>query len=524
MNITRAIGTIGGLTMISRILGFARDVLLSSILGATAVADAFLIAFRLPNTFRRFFGEGAFSAGFVPLFSQRFHGPEGMEAAKRFSEEVLAVFLPVLILFTAFAQIIMPLLVWLIASGYAKDTVKFGMAVDLSRITFFYLLFVSLVSLFSGVLNSMHRFVAAAFAPALLNVCMLLALVLVPQGGYESGRALAIAVVAGGVAQLAFLWWTCRTAGITLRLRKPVITPGVRQFFKVVIPATFAAGVYQISILIDTTFASYLVDGSQLILNNADRLNQLPLGIIGTALGTAILPSVSKYIDHGNPAAASRIQNQAVDLGMLLSLPAAIALAASAVPICTALFVRGKFTMENAETTGILLAIIAAGLPAYVLVKVLTPGFFAREDTKTPLRIALWVLAANVIMNFAFVPFLGIYGLGIALAATAWLNCALLYITLHRRGHFSLSADVIRRLIRQLVAGAVMGAVILFTVQQLGGLSGGSTLERIFVLGMLVGPAIIIYFGLGWMIGAVDKNDVMTLFRRKPPTEPKQEL
>ncbi len=507
--------------MVSRVLGFARDMLLSRILGATAVADAFLIAFRLPNTFRRFFGEGAFSAGFVPLFSQRFHGEGGIDEAKQFSEEVLAVFLPALILFTAFAQLIMPALVWLIASGYMKDATKFAMAVDLNRITFFYLLFISLVSLFSGVLNSMNRFTSAAFAPALLNLCMLASLILVPQGGYESARALSIAVVIGGVVQLALLVWTCRRAGITLKLRKPKMTPGVRQFFKVVIPATFAAGVYQIAILIDTTFVSYLKDGSQILLNNADRLNQLPLGIIGTALGTAILPSISKFIDHGKPEQANRIQNQAMDLAMLLSLPAAIGLAAAAVPVCTALFVGGKFTLQNAHETGVLLAIMACGLPAYVLVKVLTPGFFAREDTKTPLRIAIWVLGANVALNFALIPFLGINGLGIALAATAWLNCAMLYFTLRKRGHFTILPSVGKRLIRQCISAAAMGVVIVIAVNQLDGLYSGSALERAFSLAVLIGPAMIVYFGLGWMIGAVDKDDIMALFRRNTPeTEP----
>jgi putative peptidoglycan lipid II flippase len=518
MNITRAIGTIGGLTMVSRVLGFARDILMARILGASAVTDAFLIAFRLPNTFRRFFGEGAFSAGFVPLFSQRFHGEGGLEEAKKFSEEVLAIFLPILILFTAFAQLIMPALVWLIASGDVDDPAKFSLAIELNRITFFYLLFISLVSLFSGIMNSMNRFFAAAFAPVLLNFAMLATLVLVPQGGYKTAVALSIGIVVGGILQLLLLLWTCHKAGITLRLRKPKITPGVRQFFRVVIPATFAAGVYQIAILVDTTFVSYLKDGSQIFLYNADRLNQLPLGIIGTALGTAILPSISKFIDQNKPEVANRIQNQAMDLAMLLSLPAAIGLAAAAVPVCTALYTGGKFTLEDAQTTGQLLAIMAVGLPAYVLVKVLTPGFFAREDTKTPLRIALWVLAANIALNFALIPFFGILGLGIALALTAWINCAMLYITLRKRGHFTILPSVGKRLIRQIIAGTAMGVVILLAVHFLDGAYGGSTVERVLALAALVGPAMIVYFGLGWVIGAVDKDDIKTLFRRKSAT------
>lgn len=515
MKLGRAITTIGGLTMVSRVLGFARDMMLSRILGAGAAADAFFVAFRLPNTFRRFFGEGAFSAGFVPLFSQRYHGEGGEAEAKRFSEEVLAVFLPVLVLFTVVAQIAMPALVWLLASGYSDNPGKFALAVDLSRITFFYLGFISLVSLYSGILNSMHRFTAAAFAPALLNLSMLIALFLVRDGGPITAHAVAWGVTAGGVLQLALLWWSARSAGISLKLRRPRMTPGVRQFFRVVIPATFAAGVYQLSILIDTTFISYLEEGSMAYLNYADRLNQLPLGIIGTALGTAILPSISRYVDQGKPEEAVKIQNQAVDLAMLLTLPAAVALAAVSVPIVTALFQGGAFSVEDARITGQTLAIIALGLPAYVLVKVFTPGFFAREDTKTPLKVAIGVLVANVVLNFALIPFFGILGLAAVLAITAWINCGALYIILRRRGHFAFSREVAFRVTRQIVAAAAMGAVLFLLQRQLGDGYAGSVGQRLVTIAALVGTGGVVYFGVGWMIGAINKDDVLVLLRRK---------
>lgn len=518
MKLGKAIGTIGGLTMVSRVLGFAREMVMARILGANMYADAFLVAFRLPNTFRRFFGEGAFSAGFVPLFSQRYHGEGGLDEARKFSEEVLAVFLPVLLAFTVIGQIAMPAMVWLLASGYAGDAAKFELTNWLSRLTFPYLMLISLVSLYSGVLNSMHKFAAAAFAPALLNLVMLVALLLVPQGGEASAEALSIAVVIGGVIQLALVWWAARKAGISLRLRRPKMTPGVRQFFRVVIPATFAAGVYQVSILIDTQFVSYLAEGSMAHLNYADRLNQLPLGIIGTALGTAILPSISKFVDQGNPEEAQKIQNQAIELGMLLTLPAAIAFAAAGVPLVTALFRGGEFTPQDAVITGNTLAIIALGLPAYVMVKVLTPGFFAREDTKTPLRIAMWVLGANIAFNFALVPWMGLYGLALALALTAWLNCAMLYLTLRKRGHFSLSAHVASRVARQLLAGLAMGATLYGVNLLLGPLFNGSTIERMGALTVLVGSGGVVYFGLGWMIGAIDREDVLILLKRKKPT------
>lgn len=519
MKLGKAIGTIGGLTLLSRVLGFAREVVMARVLGANMYADAFLVAFRLPNTFRRFFGEGAFSAGFVPLFSQRYHGDGGLEEARRFSEEVLAVFLPALFAFTILGQLIMPAMVWLLASGYAGDPDKFDLTVWLSRLTFPYLMLISLVSLFSGVLNSMHRFAAAAFAPALLNLAMLVALLLVKEGGAKTAEALSIAVVIGGAVQLALVWWSARKAGISLRLRRPRMTPGVRQFFRVVIPATFAAGVYQISILIDTQFVSYLPEGSMAHLNYADRLNQLPLGIIGTALGTAILPSISKFVDQGRPEEAERIQNQAVDIGMLLTLPAALAFAAAGVPLVTALFRGGEFTVQDAIITGNTLAIIALGLPAYVLVKVFTPGFFAREDTKTPLRIAIWVLAANIALNFALVPFLGLYGLALALMLTAWLNCAMLYMTLNRRGHFSLSNTVKKRLAAQLVSALAMGSTLYALNALVGSMFNGSGLERLIALGLLGGSAGLVYFGLGWMIGAYDKDNILVLLRRKRAPE-----
>ncbi len=515
MKLGKAVGTIGGLTMVSRILGFGREIVMARVLGANMYADAFLVAFRLPNTFRRFFGEGAFSAGFVPLFSQRYHGEGGIEEAKKFSEEVLAVFLPALFAFTLVGQLLMPALVWLLASGYAGDADKFALTTDLSRITFPYLMLISLVSLFSGVLNSMHRFAAAAFAPALLNMAMLVALLLFREGGAVTATALAWAVAAGGVVQLALTWWAARQAGISLKLRRPRMTPGVRQFFRVVIPATFAAGVYQVSILIDTQFVSYLPEGSMAHLNYADRLNQLPLGIIGTALGTAILPTISKFVDQGDPQAANKVQNQALDLAMLLTLPAAIAFAAAGVPLVTALFQGGEFTTQDAIVTGNTLAIIALGLPAYVLVKVLTPGFFAREDTKTPLKIAMVVLAANVVLNFALVPFFGLYGLALALMLTSWLNCAMLYATLRRRGHFHIEPAVGARVVRQLTAAAAMGATILLLDRAIGHWLGGSTLQRLIGLGALIGSSGVVYFGVGWLIGAVDKDDVRLLLRRK---------
>ena len=514
MNLHKATGTIGGLTLVSRIAGFAREMLMSRVMGASWQADAFFVAFRLPNTFRRLFGEGAFSAGFVPLYAQRLQGPDGDSAAKNFSEEVLAVFVPTLVLFTVIFEIIMGPFVFLI-SGYHDE--KLALATFLTRITFPYLLLISLVSLFSGILNSLARFTAAAFAPALLNLAMLSALIFVPAGGTVTAYALAIGVTIGGVLQLGLLLAACKRAGVVLKLRKPQMTPGVRQFIRVVIPATLGAGVYQISAFIDTFFLTRIGTGAMSYFNYADRLNQLPLGVIGAALGTAILPQVSRHVGAGEPEKAAHVQGQAAELAMLLCLPAALALAVSALPLVSALFQGGRFTPEDARLTALTLSIVVLGLPAYVLVKVLTPGFYSRQDTATPVKIAALVLVATIVLNFLLIPPFGIAGLASAIAICSWLNCLMLYVVLHRRGHFRIEGWLANRVFRQLVACIGMAAALYGIRTLLPDWFSGSAGHRIVGVGALVGGGMAVYFPLVWLLGGTDKDELKNLFRRRRP-------
>jgi putative peptidoglycan lipid II flippase len=514
VNLFKSTFTIGGLTLVSRIAGFAREMLMSRVMGASWQADAFFVAFRLPNTFRRLFGEGAFSAGFVPLYAQRLQGENGEVEAKHFSEEVLAVFVPTLVLFTVAFEIIMPLFVAAI-SGYTGE--QLGLATFLTRITFPYLILISLVSLFTGILNSMARFTAAAFAPALLNLAMLTALIFVRDGGTISATALAIAVTAGGVLQLGLLLAACKRAGIVLKLHRPRMTPGVRQFVRVVVPATFGAGVYQVSAFIDTFFLARIGTGSLSYFNYADRLNQLPLGVIGAALGTAILPQVSKHVGAGEPAKAARVQAQATELAMLLCLPAALALAVSALPLASALFQGGRFTAEDARLTALCLSIIVLGLPAYVLVKVLTPGFYSRQDTATPVKIAIIVLIANIILNFVLIPPFGIAGLASAIAICSWLNCVMLYVILHRRGHFRIEGWLASRIARQLAAGGLMVAALFAIRTAIPDFFSGSPGHRLIGVVALVGGGMAIYFPAVWVLGGTDKEELRALFRKRRP-------
>ncbi len=516
MNLYAALGSIGGLTMVSRVLGFVREMVVARVLGASAAADVFTLAFLIPNLFRRLFGEGAFSAGFVPLFAQRLKDDGNVGGARRFAEEVLAVFLPLLVVITAIFMIFMPFFIGLIVpADWGIGDARTDFAVAMTRITMPYLVFICLVSLVSGVLNSLGRFAAAAFAPALLNVTLVIALLLVPEGGEPTVRAMCWAVIAGGVLQLGLTWINMVRAGIPLRLRPPRLTPGVRELFTLVLPATLAGGTYYISQFFYAYFATRLPEGSLLILGQADRLNQLPLALIGSALGVAILPAVSRAIGRGDPAGAGKVQAQAIELGMLLTIPAAVALAVTASPIATVLFEGGRFTEADAAVTGAVLGTLVLGLPAYVLIKILSPGFYARRDMKTPVAVAVGTLLASVALNFVLVPRLGIVALPLSTAMGAWANAVLLAVLLQTRGHFRVPGWLASRLVRQLLAGAAMGAALWFTQGALADRFAGSTGDRLLGLAALIGVGGLIYFAVGWVIGAINREDVLILLRKK---------
>ena len=513
MNLYRAIGSIGGLTMVSRVLGFARDMIGSRVLGASHANDAFNLAFLLPNIFRRLFAEGAFSSGFVPLFSRRL-AAGGHEDAQAFSNEILAVFMPALLLVTIVFEIFMPGILLLVVPEYGQVPGKLPLAIELTRWTFPYLLFISLVALLSGVLNSLTRFAVAAFAPALLNIALIIALLVAPPDNIETVRYMAIAVLFGGVAQFILCWLAVRQAGVRLHFGRPRLTPAVRELVVLILPATAAAGVYQISQLFYAYFSARLGEGALTKLSYADRLNQLPLSIIGTALGVAILPAISQAIARGEDSEAADVQARAFDLSMLLTLPATLALMVASGPIIGALYQGGEYTLDAARVTGNILAILVTGLPAYVLVKVLTPNFYARKDVRTPVRIAMGVLAAGIVANFILIPYMGIYSLATVTSASAWVNFGLLFVILHSRGQFRMPAWLVARVSKQLLAAVAMGASLYAVKMAAGDLFFGGVLERIIGLGALVGVGGIVYFAVAWMIGGMDRQAIAALRRR----------
>ena len=516
MNLLKATGTIGGLTMVSRVLGFARDMIGSRILGASHANDAFNLAFLLPNIFRRLFAEGAFSSGFVPLFSRRL-AAGGHEDAQAFSNEILAVFMPALLLVTLVFEIFMPGILSLVAAGYRDTPGKFELSVHLTMWTFPYLLFISLVALLAGVLNSLTRFAVAAFAPALLNIALIVALLVAPPGDIATVRYMAMAVLVGGILQFALCWIAVRRAGIKLHFGRPRMTPAVKELVLLILPATAAAGVYQISQLFYGYFSTQLGEGALTNLSYADRLNQLPLSIIGTALGVAILPAISQAIARNEDDVASDVQARAFDLSMLLTLPATLALAVAAVPIIGALFQGGQYTVEAARTTGNILAILVTGLPAYVLVKVLTPAFYARKDVRTPVLIAVTILLLSIPANFLLIPRMGIYSLATVTSTGAWINFFALLTILYVRGQFRMPVWLVSRVARQLIAALAMAAALFGLREVLADYFFGGLLERAFGLGALVGIGGLVYFGIAFLIGGVDREAIGQLRRRKAP-------
>lgn len=523
MSLLKHVGTIGGLTMVSRVAGMAREMIFARVLGANAVTDAWFQAFIIPNVFRRLFAEGAFSAAFVPMFSKRLHGDGGIEDARSFSDDVLSVFLPVLIALCAIMMLAMPWVITLLGDGDA-DPATFAMEVDFARIMFPYILLVSLVTLFTGMLNSVSRFAPGASFPILLNLVLIGALLFgeyamtnwgwtIEQVGYSQAWAVTI----GGVVQLVWLYVWTRVEGFRPKLLGPRITPEVKRLSIIALPAAIGGGAYQINTLVQLYFLNQLESGAISYMNYADRLNQLPLGIIGIALSTAILPTLSRFVGAKNKEGTDRIQSDAIELSMLLTIPAAVALAVCAVPFVTMIFQGGRFSLEQAELTGQVLAMLVLGLPAYVLVKVLVPNFYARSDTRTPVYAAFISLAVFVAMNFVLIADYGVIGVALASVVGAWINVAYLYIVLVRRGYYTIPLKLVGRIARQLVAAAAMGAALWFARDLLTGWYSAGLFQRIGALLVLVACSAIVYFGVAFAIGAIDKQRIAALTKKREP-------
>ena len=430
----RSILSVGGWTLVSRVTGFARDVVMAAILGAGPVADAFVVAFRLPNHFRAIFGEGAFNTAFVPSYaglSETDTAEAG--AARRFADRIFTLMLIVQVAFLALAMPAMPLVVRALAPGFSEDPERFALAVSLTRITFPYLLFMTLVTLFSGLLNAHRRFAVAAGAPVLLNLSMLVALALAaffPNAAY----AAAWGVTVSGVLQFVAVWWGCRRAGIAPTLTAPTLRdPAMRRFFRVLGPAVIGSAGPQIATFADTIIASFLPVGAVSALWYADRLYQLPFGVIGIAAGTVLLPEMSRRIAGGDVAGAHAAQNRAAGFSLALSAPFTVAFLILPALIMSALFQRGAFGAEDAARAASVLAAYGLALPAVVLLRSALASFYARQDTTTPLIASLTAIAINVALKVVLTGPYGVTGLALATAIGSWINLAILVALAWRR-------------------------------------------------------------------------------------------
>lgn len=504
--------------MASRVLGFIRDVLLAAVVGTGPVADAFVVAFRFPNLFRRLFGEGAFNAAFVPLFAKRLEG-DGPAMARNFAEEVMAALLFTLLVVLAIAEIAMPLLMYVIAPGFADDPEKFDLAVTMTRIAFPYLLFMSLVALIAGVLNSLHRFAVAAAAPIVLNIVMIGVLGLITYAGWgntaRTGQALVWGVCFAGLAQLVMLWIAAARADMPLLLRRPKLTPGVRRLVTLGIPGIIAGGITQFNIVISTIIAS-LQDSAPSWLYYADRIYQLPLGVVGVAIGIVLLPELARRLRAGDSEGVSNSQNRSVEFALFLTVPAAIALMAIPYPIIQVLFERGQFGADDTLATANALAAFAAGLPAFVLIKIFSPGFFAREDTKTPMYFAGISVAINVVVALVLFTWFRHVGIAIATTLAGWANAALLGITLTRRGHFQADARLRRNLAIILGLSLAMGFAVFGAGQFVhdGFTAANGLAARAALLAGLIALGAGIYLGGAYATKLISPADLRKSLRR----------
>ena len=520
MNLLKATGTIGGLTLISRVLGLVRDSLFARYIGAGFASDAFLVAFRLPNMFRALFAEGAFAAAFVPMFNRKVADPngEGLRAGLDFAEQALAVLLPVLIAMT----VVLEVFAWPVTlalsgkfNGIAAD--QFAFAVKLSRIQIPYLMFISVVSLFGGILNSMSKFWVNAAAPILLNVTLIVALLAFHNADpLLTARNQAIGVSVSGLLQLIWLAWSCHRNGVSLRLRLPRLTPEVKKLLSLILPAAAGAGAVQINLVISTALAaSLLAHGSVTYIYMADRLNQLPLGLIGIGLGTVLLPTISRQLGAGQDLDALDTQNRGLELALLLTLPATVALVLCGEPIAAGLFGYGRFGATDVHYTAQALAAFSIGLPSYILVKVLTPGYYARHDTKTPVRYAMISMLVNLVGNLILIVPLKHMGPPLATAIASTVNVVMLYRTLVNRGHFAADRRLRRRAWRLLLAALVMGVALWALQGRVMPYVHGSWLARIAALTVLVSAGGAVYAVATFALGAFSLADLQFLRRRR---------
>lgn len=513
MSFARSLATVSGLTVVSRVAGFVRDALTAVFLGAGPESDAFFVAQRLPNLFRSLFAEGAFAAAFVPLYTRE-KEKDGPEAAQRFASESLSLLIALLLPLTILFIFAMPWVIDLIAPGFGNEGHKYDMAVRFSRITFPYLLLISITALQTGVLNANGRFAPGAAAPVMLNIVMIMGLLLSDFFHLAVGETQSWAMAIAGGVQALWLVLSCRNAKLSIKLIRPRLSAGSRQLFKQIGPGAVGAGAAQINLLISTMLASTLPTGAVSYLYYADRLNQLPLGIVGIAVATTLLPVLAHHEANGDSAKVRHFISRGVEFCLLLGLPSAIGLGLAAQPIIATLFEHGAFTHQDTMQTALTLSAYALGIPAFLLIKVFASRFFAQQDTRTPVRIALVSMLVNITLALALIRPIEHVGMALATSLATWSNAGLLFFVLHRRGEKLLDEKVVRRLPRLLAAAGAMAVTTFLLVGAMEGWFSGQPLTtKIAGLILLIGASSICYALFCHVFGAFRLGEVKRLIR-----------
>ncbi len=502
--------------MASRVLGFVREMLIAAFLGTGPVADAFYAALRFPNLFRRLFAEGAFNAAFIPLFAKRLE--ESETSAKQFAAEVFSVLLVILLIISALAIAFMPWLVGtIVAPKFVTNPDKFELTILLTRIMFPYLAAMSLVAMLAGILNSLRKYFLAALAPVLLNVVLIMALsasAILNYNANQIGVLLAMSVTISGVLQFGLLLWATNKEGFVPKWQTPRLTPSVRRLLWLALPAAITGGITQINLIVGQIIAS-AQDGAIAIINYADRLMQLPLGVIGIAIGVVLLPELSRALKADQKSEVMALQNKSLEFALLLTLPSAVGLGLLAKPIVILLFERGAFDRIATDVTSAVLTIFVIGLPAFVISKVFTPSYYVRENMRWPMWCSAASVAANIIGSLALFPTYGVVGIAVATAISGWVNAVMLMVPLIYQKHFMIAPVTLKRIIAIIAASCVMAGILYFANLQFSNqLIDAAFLVQLISLIAVIAIAAISYFGFILIFSGYSLQDIKGAFKR----------
>lgn len=512
MRLLRSLTAVGGFTLGSRVFGFFRDVLTASLLGTGAAADAFVVALKLPSLLRRLLAEGAFNAAFIPMYAGLLTR-EGKDKANSFAEEVLSVFVICLMVIVVLAELTMSWLVPMFVPGFAATPERMELTITYSRITFPFIFFISLTALYSGILNSFEKFAAAAASPMAGNIFVIGFVMALSVVITDSGVLLAGAITGCGVVQLLWVLVPSIRNGTGLRILRPRMTPRVSRLLKRMAPVALGSGVHQFNVLIGTLIASILPVGGISYLYYAERLNQLPLSVIGTAMSTVLLPLLAKAIRSGRHEEARQMQYQGIELSMLFTVPAMIGLVILAEPLVKVLYERGAFDAHAAQQTAYALMAYSLGLPAYVLTKIFDTSFYAQEDTVTPLKVAGVSVAADIILSVALIGSFNHIGIALATAASAWLNVLILGYLLNKRGFLNVTERLNRFSLGLILSTASTAGVLLFFKPKVMYMIGQGDVEKLLAIAFLVGAGLLTYGITARMLGIVNFKDLKNQFK-----------